>query len=50
LTPLILVPPTVTGHILGALLVLLLLLPAAEHVLEEVELGLGDRHHQHKGA
>lgn len=47
--PHFLVPSTVTGNILGALLLLRLLLIAAKHVLEEVELGMGDRNQKKEG-
>lgn len=49
LLPHFLVPSTVTGNILGALLLLRLLLIAAKHVLEEVELGMGDRNQKKEG-
>lgn len=42
LSPQFLVPTAITGDILRALVVGLLLLVAAKHVLEELELGLGD--------
>jgi hypothetical protein len=42
LSPQFLVPTAITGDILRALVVGLLLLVTAKHVLEELELGLGD--------
>lgn len=46
LSPQFLVPTAITGDILRALVVGLLLLVAAKHVLEELELGLGDSDQQ----
>lgn len=47
-TPHLPVPIAVTGSVLRPLLLALLLLAASEHLVEEVELGLGDRHEKEK--
>jgi hypothetical protein len=44
----LLIPTAVTGSLLRALLLALLLLAASKHLVEEVELGLNDRHEKKK--
>lgn len=46
--PHLLVPIAITRSVLRPLLLTLLLLAASEHLVEEVELGLGDRHEKEK--
>jgi hypothetical protein len=49
LLPHLLIPNTITGGVLGALVLLRLLLIASKHLVEEVELGLGNGCQQKEG-